>query len=177
MSGRRPGPVPGMCWRLPMSDPARTTGTQRCSAGTTCAVDTGGTDVTAVHWIDRTRVGYIGQRHLESVAGIADAGDGPLPQTMAAKELIASPQSWASWFYPGGAFTSDGRVIVIRDDYDLPQEIAIVGTGADQVLSSLAHSGTDYIRSVAGSAKNVSWSAPDGLQIEGVLCTPSGTGP
>ena len=146
-------------------------------AGTRCVVDTAGTDVCAVQWIDRTRVGYIGQRHLDSVAGIADAGEGPLPKTITAKELVASAQSWASWFNPAGAFTSDGRVVVIREDYDLPQEIAIVGTGADEVLASLAHPGTDYIRSVAGSATNVSWSAPDGTPIEGILCTPSGTGP
>src|SRR6266851_5409433 len=146
-------------------------------AGTRCAVDTAGTDVTAVQWIDRTRLGYVGQRHLDSVAGIADAGEEPLPETITAKELVASAQSWASWFYPAGAFRSDGRVVVIRDDYDVPQEIAIVGTGAGQVLASLAHAGTDYIRSVAGSATNVGWSAPDGTPIEGVLCTPPGAGP
>jgi dipeptidyl aminopeptidase/acylaminoacyl peptidase len=145
--------------------------------GTRCAVDTAGTDVTAVQWIDGTRLGYIGQRHLDSVAGIADAGDGPLPGAITAKELAASAQSWASWFYPAGAFTSDGRLVVIRDDYDLPQQIAIVGTGADQLLASLAHAGTDYLRSVAGSAASVSWSAPDGTEIEGVLCTPPGAGP
>ncbi len=146
-------------------------------AGGRCAVDTAGTDVTAVQWIDGTRLGYIGQRNLDSVAGIADAGEGPLPETITGKELAASAQSWASWFNPAGAFTPDGRIVVIRDDYDLPQEIAIVGTGADQVLASLAHDGTDYIRSVAGSAVNVSWDAPDGTPIEGVLCTPAGAGP
>jgi len=146
-------------------------------AGTRCAVDTAGTDVTAVEWIDGTRLGYFGQRHLDSVAGVADAGPGPLPETISAKELVASAQSWASWFYPAGAFTSDGRVVVIRDDYDTPQQIAIVGAGDDQVLASLAHAGTDYIRSVAGSATDVSWNAPDGTPIEGVLCTPAGTGP
>jgi dipeptidyl aminopeptidase/acylaminoacyl peptidase len=146
-------------------------------AGTRCAVDTAGTDVTAVQWIDGTRLGYIGQRHLDSVAGIAEAGEGPLPETITAKELAASAQSWASWFYPAGAFTSDGGVIVIRDDYDLPQEISIVGLGTDQVLASLTHAGTDYIRSVAGSAANVSWSAPDGTPIEGILCTPPGARP
>jgi dipeptidyl aminopeptidase/acylaminoacyl peptidase len=146
-------------------------------AGTRCAVDTAGTDVTAVQWIDETRIGYIGQRHLDSVAGIADAGRGTLPEAITAKELAESEQSWASWFCPAGAFTSDGRVVVIRSDYDLPQEIAVVGQDADQVLASLAHPGTDYIRSVAGSATNVSWSAPDGTPIEGVLCTPAGGGP
>ncbi|HEY2078375.1 MAG TPA: S9 family peptidase [Streptosporangiaceae bacterium] len=146
-------------------------------AGTRCAVDTAGTDVTALQWIDQARLGYTGQRHLDSVAGIADAGEEPLPETITARELAASAQSWASWFYPAGAFTSDGRVVVIRDDYDIPQEIAILGPGTDQVLASLAHAGTEYIRSVAGSATNVSWNAPDGTLIEGVLCTPAGTGP
>jgi len=146
-------------------------------AGTRRDVDTAGADVTAVQWIDGTRLGYIGQRHLDSVAGIADAGAGPLPETITAKELAASEQSWASLFYPAGAFTSDCQVVVVRDDYDTPQQIAIVGTGTDKVLASLAHAGTDYLRSVAGSATNVSWSAPDGTTIEGVLCTPAGAGP
>src|SRR6204780_4255816 len=146
-------------------------------AGTRCAVDTAGTDVTAVQWIDGTRIGYFGQRHLDSVAGVADAGQGPLPETIIAKDLVASAQWWASWFYPAGAFTPDGRVVVIRDDYEVPQQIAIVGGGADQVLASLAHAGTEYIRSVAGSAADVVWSAPDGTAIEGVLCTPVGDGP
>jgi dipeptidyl aminopeptidase/acylaminoacyl peptidase len=111
------------------------------------------------------------------VAGIADAGRGPLPETITGSELAASPQSWASGFYPAGAFTADGRLVVIRSDYDLPPEIAIAGRDADQVLASLAHAGTDYIRSVAGSAASVSWNAPDGTLIEGVLCTPAGAGP
>ena len=147
------------------------------AAGTRCAVGTGGTDVTAVHWIDGRRIGYFGQRHLDSVAGIADAGEGRLPESIIAEDLAASSQSWASWFYPAGAFTSQTRAVVIRDDYDLPQEIAIVGTDTDQVLASLAHAGTDYLRSVAGAATIVSWSAPDGTPIEGILCAPAGTGP
>jgi dipeptidyl aminopeptidase/acylaminoacyl peptidase len=147
------------------------------AAGTRCAVDTGGTDVTSVQWIDGARLGYTGQRHLDSVAGIADAGERSLPETVTAKDLVVSGQSWASGFYPAGSFTPDGRVIVIREDYDLPQEIAVVGAGTDEVLASVAHDGSGYLRSVAGSAANVSWSAPDGTQIEGIVCTPPGAGP
>ena len=146
-------------------------------AGTRCAVDTAGIDVTSVQWLDGTRLGYVGQRHLDCAAGIVDTGDGPLPEAITAKELAASGQSWASWFNPAGAFTADGRVVVIRDDYDLPQEVAIIGQGAGEVLASMAHAGTDYLASVAGSATNVSWNAPDGTPIEAVLCTPAGDGP
>lgn len=146
-------------------------------AGTRCAVDTAGIDVTAVQWIDETRLGYVGQRHLDCAAGIVDTGEGPLPEAITGKELAASGQSWASWFNPAGAFTADGRVVVIRDDYDLPQEVAIIGPGDGEVLARMAHAGTDYLASVAGSATNVSWNAPDGTSIEGVLCTPSGDGP
>src|SRR5262252_8432090 len=96
-------------------------------AGTRCAVGTAGADVTAVQWIDGTRLGYAGQRHLDCVAGLVEAGPGPLPAALAAKELAASAQSWASWFNPGGAFTADGRVVVVRDDYDQPQQVAIIG--------------------------------------------------
>jgi dipeptidyl aminopeptidase/acylaminoacyl peptidase len=146
-------------------------------AGTRCAVDTAGTDVTAVQWIDQSTLGYIGQRHLDSVAGVADTGAGPLPESITARELLTSGQSWTSWFYPAGAFTSADRLVVIRHDYERPPEIAIVGADRDEVLASLAHAGTDYLRSVAGSAADVSWPAPDGTLIEGVLCTPAGTGP
>jgi dipeptidyl aminopeptidase/acylaminoacyl peptidase len=110
-------------------------------AGTRCAVDTAGTDVTSVQWIDGTRLGYTGQRHLDCVAGLVEAGAGPLPGTIAAKEVVTSAQSWASWFYPGGAFTSDGRIVVIRDDYDLPPEVAIVGQGTDRCWSRWLTSG------------------------------------
>src|ERR1700733_10008753 len=65
------------------------------AAGTRCAVDTAGTDVTAVQWLDGTRLGYIGQRHLDSVAGVADAGAATLPETIIAKDLAAAAQSWA----------------------------------------------------------------------------------
>src|SRR5579875_3615804 len=147
------------------------------AAGTRCTVDTGGVDVTAVQWINETRLGYIGLRRQDSVAGIAATGPDSVPAKITGEELAASAQSWSSMTYPAGVFTADGRVAVIRNDYDTPQEIAITGPGGSQVLVSQAHPGTDYLRSVGGSAEIVSWSAPDGTAIEGVLCKPSGTGP
>jgi dipeptidyl aminopeptidase/acylaminoacyl peptidase len=140
------------------------------SSGDQTVVDTHRTDVTCVQWIDENRLGYLGQRHLHSVAGIVDVPTGT------AKELVATELSWGQ-LYPEGAFTPDGRLVVVQSAYRRPPEVALL-TGHDgEVLASTAHPGTDYLLSIAGSAEPVSWTAPDGLEIEGILCTPAGDPP
>lgn len=142
-------------------------------SGTHTMVDTAGTDVTGLQWIDATQLGYFGQRHLDSVAGIVDVATNHVREVFST-ELACG----GSWFYPDGAFTADGRVVTIQESYELPQQVVITdGDKKDQVLASVAHAGTDYLSSVAGTARAVSWSAPDELRIEGILCTPSGDGP
>lgn len=141
-------------------------------SGTRTTVDTAGTDITSLQWIDAARLGYLGQRHLDSVAGILDATTGQV------RELFSTECACGgSGFYPDGAFTADGRVVTIQESYNLPQHLVLTGGDKDQPLASVAHPGTEYLVSVAGSARAVSWSAPDGLRIEGVLCTPPGEGP
>ena len=71
------------------------------------------------------------------------------------------------------AISPDGRILAIRDNYALPQQVML----NDEVLASIAHPGTDFLRSVAGTAEAVTWTASDGLEIEGMLCRPDGEGP
>ena len=60
-------------------------------------------------------------------------------------------QSWASGFYPGGAFTAGAhRGCGGQGRFDQPQQVAIIGPGTDAVLASLAHPGTDYLRVRSG---------------------------
>jgi dipeptidyl aminopeptidase/acylaminoacyl peptidase len=134
--------------------------------------DTAGTDVTRLEWLDAGRLGYLGIRHLDSVAAVIDMRAGTTA------ELFATPLACGgSTFYPDGAFTADGRVLTIQESYELPQQLALCGPDGDTVLASIAHPGTDYLRSVAGRAEEISWTAPDGLEIEGILCRPAGDGP
>src|SRR6202042_44488 len=51
------------------------------------------------------------------------------------------------------------------------------GDGALAEVASLRHPGADYLTSVAGTIEPVRWAAPDGLEIEGLLCVPDGPGP
>ncbi len=141
------------------------------STGTRSTVDTAGTDVTWLQWIDANRLGYLGQRHLDSVAGIIEAS------TRTVAEVFATDASCAGARYPQGTFRADGRVLVTRHAYDLPPQLALLGEDQDEVLATLAHPGTDYLRSISGTAEPVTWTAPDGLEIEGIVYKPSGPGP
>jgi dipeptidyl aminopeptidase/acylaminoacyl peptidase len=134
-------------------------------------VDTAGVDVTWTQWIDEERVGFLGQRGLETVAGIHDLRDGKTT------ELWASIETSCGTRYPEGAFLDDGRVAVVEEGYDLPPQVVVVGEDRREVRASLAHDGTSYVQSLAGRAEPVAWSAPDGLRIEGILCRPEGEGP
>lgn len=135
-------------------------------------IDTGGTDVTRLQWLDSERIGYLGVRHLDSVAGIVDAADGSVSELFS-----TSLACGGSTFHPDGAFTDDGAVFTIQESYELPQQLVLFGRDGERVLASAAHPGTDYLRSVAGSAEAVEWHAPDGTRIEGILCKPAGDGP
>ncbi|BBG03895.1 MULTISPECIES: S9 family peptidase [Pseudonocardia] len=144
------------------------------ASGAVRRVDVRGTDVTRLEWLDDTRLGYVGLRHLDSVAGVVDvAHDG----TEVSEIFSTAAACGGSTFHPDGVFTGDGRVCTIQESYELPQQLVVSGPDGDRVLASVAHPGTDHLRSVAGTAEAVTWDAPDGTEIEGVLCTPAGDGP
>ncbi len=77
-------------------------------------IGTANTDVTCLQWIDDERLGYLGQRRLRSVAGIVDATTGK------ATEAFATEVSCGGMRYPDGAFTSDGRVVVVQSAWEVP---------------------------------------------------------
>ncbi|MDH6581051.1 dipeptidyl aminopeptidase/acylaminoacyl peptidase [Streptomyces sp. SAI-133] len=142
------------------------------ATGRSRTAEAGGTDVTALQWIDADRLGFFGLRHLDSVAGIIDPRDGSMTEV-----LSTSLACGGATPLPAGRFTTDGSLLTVRESYDLPQQLVLADARSERVLASTAHPGTDYLRSVAGTARPLSWVAPDGLEIEGVLCTPGGPGP
>ncbi|MFF4776637.1 prolyl oligopeptidase family serine peptidase [Microtetraspora fusca] len=133
-------------------------------------VDTGGVDVTSTQWIDADRLGILGIRGLETVAAVYDAVAGKIT------ELWSSTDTSCGTRYPEAAWSADGRVVLVEEGYSAPQRVVVLG-GERVELAGIGHSGTEYLLSVAGTAETVTWSAPDGLRIEGILCVPAGEGP
>ncbi len=66
---------------------------------------------------------------------------------------------------------------LILESYDQPPAITLVTRDGTKELASLSHPGTERLRSSAGAARSLSWSAPDGTEIQGILCRPPGEGP
>jgi dipeptidyl aminopeptidase/acylaminoacyl peptidase len=134
-------------------------------------VDTSGIDVTCMKWIDDDRLGFVGIRGLETVAAVFDAETGKTTDVWAGTTRSCGSR------YPDAAFLADGSAIAVLEGYKSPQEVVHITEGGEAVLASVAHGGSDYLLSVNGRAETVTWSAPDGLRIEGILCVPEGTGP
>lgn len=139
-------------------------------SGALSVVDTHGVDVTCTQWLDEQRLGYLGLRGLTTAAGIYDAATGK------AEEIWSSHETTGDR-YPQGRFLPDGSIAVVLHSYTRYPELSFVRDGDAVTVASLHHPGADYITSVGGRIELVTWQAPDGLEIQGLLCLPDGPGP
>jgi dipeptidyl aminopeptidase/acylaminoacyl peptidase len=128
------------------------------------------TDVTHIAWRDEERLFFAGQRGLDTVAGEVDAGSGESRELWAGTESLGSRDPQAS---PLG----DDAFVAFLESFERPPELAVFRYGKPETVASFAHEGTRYLSEVAGRLERVSWSAPDGTEIEGLLTVPEGPGP
>lgn len=131
---------------------------------------TAGVDVTHLAWRDEQHLFYTGLRGLQTVFGEVEAGSGQ------AHELWATGES-SGTIIPQAAPLRDGGFAVALQSYSRYPEIVVVRDGAPSSVASLAHAGSEYMLRVGGVLEEVSWTAPDGLRIEGLLARPSTPGP
>ena len=132
--------------------------------------DTRGCDVTWLSWRDDRRLFYCGIRDLDAVAGELDAESGE------ATELWDGPESFGQR-YPSAEPLGDDAFAAVVEAYDRPPEVAVFRGGKPDTVASLAHDGSRYLMDVGGRLERVTWTAPDGLEIHGVLALPDGPGP
>lgn len=138
--------------------------------GTATAVDTGGVDVTQLHWLDDRRLFYSGQRGLTSVVASVDTDDGTITETIATNESFGKR-------YPEAAPHPAGGAVVVLESFRRAPALARVLDGRTTVIADLATAGTEALLDEGARIEARTWSAPDGLAIEGLLCRPPGPGP
>jgi dipeptidyl aminopeptidase/acylaminoacyl peptidase len=139
-------------------------------SGQTTTIDTGGVDVTHIAWCEEDCLQFVGIRRKETVAGIYDAKTGSV------RELWSSPENIGG-VYPEAQPIGDEGFAAVLQSYERPPEIAVIEGGSTRTIASLKHEGSEYLRRMAGRLEQVTWSAPDGLEIDGWLAVPEGPGP
>jgi dipeptidyl aminopeptidase/acylaminoacyl peptidase len=140
------------------------------ATGAVTAADVGDLDVTHLVWRDEDRLTYFGVRGLEMVVGEYDAVLGKSVELWSERASTAGK-------YPNGVPYADGGAVVVLSSYDRPPAVAVVGSEGARVLASLAHPGTDFLRARGGRLQEVRWTAPDGLELQGLLIAPDRPGP
>ena len=133
--------------------------------------DTGGVDVTSLDWRTDDRLlspGVRGRGHGRvGIDPVDRHGRGTLDDPGGVR---ATGIRWAA---PSARLRDRACIGLIP-----PPEIVVAETGeGDREIASTANDGTDVVRSSMSVRERVAWTAPDGLEIEGLLATPPGPGP
>jgi dipeptidyl aminopeptidase/acylaminoacyl peptidase len=136
-------------------------------------VSTRSVDVTHVAWRDERHLVFIGLRSLETVVGEIDIESGTLV------EHWASTQRTCGNWYPSMWPAHDGGCLAICEAYDVAPELARIRQGRYEVVVSFDGRSPSVLAASSSSAaiKPVSWRARDGLELQGWLLQPAGTGP
>jgi dipeptidyl aminopeptidase/acylaminoacyl peptidase len=127
-------------------------------------------DITWLGWRRNGGLAYTALRRGDTVFGEIDPATGERTETWSTSESVGS---WA----PYAAVVGGDGFAFVRQGFDRPAEVAVVEGGADRTIASFRHEGHDHSRDLVGRAERVTWTAPDGLDIDGYLLAPAGDGP
>jgi dipeptidyl aminopeptidase/acylaminoacyl peptidase len=140
------------------------------TSGDARRVDTAGVDVTWLDWRLPDRLFFMGLRGMASVAGEIDAATG------AVTEFRSWNEGSGDW-YPSGAPLAAGSFATVLHSSSRPPEVVVADGEGERTIASTANDGTAFLLGVLPRRDRVTWTAPDGLEVEGLLAAPAGDGP
>ncbi len=130
-----------------------------------------GVDASRVRWTSDERLLVFGRRSLDSVVL-----EVTLPE-LDIRELWSSHASMGELYDPSGWPLEDGFTGLLTSHDRPPAIVAVDGAGGERVVAVTRHAGHDVVERLIGRHETLRWQAPDGLEIEGLLTTPTGDGP
>jgi dipeptidyl aminopeptidase/acylaminoacyl peptidase len=133
-------------------------------------VDAGDVDIGWLSWDTDDRLVAIGVRGLDSVLLDVDPASGTATERWSGSEFTGSS------LFLGGAALDAGAVLPLQS-HARPPSLVRVEAGSITTLVPGKHAGTHVVRSTISERRPISWNAPDGLRIEGLLTLPRGGGP
>ena len=133
-------------------------------------VDTHGADVTSVAWRSDGSLLYMGIRAMDTIAGEVDGESGE------AAELWSTTDGSGDWYPYGRPVDGSAFVTTLHSSRRAPSVVVIDGGDARDVADT-EHEGSRFVIGIASRLQRATWTAPDGLEIGGLLTLPEGEPP
>jgi dipeptidyl aminopeptidase/acylaminoacyl peptidase len=134
-------------------------------------VDTGGVDITHTEWRSEHQLLLSGHRGFETVVGFYEVESDAFTEVWHSQDLST-----------GGPYISvsgSGRsadCVLVGESFVRAPEIAVIRQGQYTTVKSFDLGYVEHAKAIH-AAEPVTWSAPDGLPIQGWLLRPEGKGP
>lgn len=139
--------------------------------GDVSAIDTDGVEVTAAIWRDENTLLYSGHRGFETVVAEYSVADGNVTT-----HWCGANRTFGAW-YPSVWPYPNGGAIAVGEAYDIaPELVSLIDTNYS-VITSFASEASRDAGFCLSRVEPVTWSARDGLEIQGWLIRPHGEGP
>jgi len=140
------------------------------AGGEVTSLDTEYVEVTHAIWRDDDRILYTGHRGFDTVVAEYSVSNSSVTTHWSGTDRTFGAWYPAVWPSPNGA-------VVIAESYDVAPELVEVGGGRYRVITSFASEPSSDPGLHTASAESVTWTARDGLEIQGWLIRPAGDGP
>jgi dipeptidyl aminopeptidase/acylaminoacyl peptidase len=129
-------------------------------------VDTGQIDITDAKWLSERDLLLAGHRGFEAAVCVYDAA------TERIREVWSSSDTTTSEYIKVAPLKSPGDCVLVGESFTRAPEIALIRQGTYRPIKSLDLDSAHHASAV-GKAEQVSWPAPDGLEIQGWLLRPT----
>ncbi len=143
-------------------------------SGAISHLDTLGADVVQLHWRDDNHLLFVAAQGLDNVIGLLDLTDNTACELWRGRE-----RSPSGTYFPEVAPLGDepaNMLFLCETFFDAPTLIAFEN-GRERRIRQFGTPETISFVEGLGSARDFTWIAPDGLEIQGWLLTPLGPGP
>jgi len=141
------------------------------ASGSVKRVDTRGVDITYTEWRSDRHLLLGGHRGFETVVGVYDATTGVFSETWSSRDITVGGR-----YIMVSGLGEAGDCVLVGEGFLRAPEIALIRQGRYQTVKSFDLGYAAQVEAIH-SVDQVSWKAPDGLEIQGWLLRPSGSGP
>lgn len=140
------------------------------SSGKKHKVDTRGVDITYTEWRSDRHLLLAGHREFDTVVGLYDTALTTFTEVWSSHDITTGGP-----YISVSGFGEPGDCALIAESYDRAPEIATLHQGKYRTVKSF-DPGPAHLLTRISAVDRVSWTAPDGLEIQGWVLRPTTTG-